>query len=222
MSNTPSIEEDVKETTQREAGKADRRQRIVDAARALLEEDGNVNLSMREIAKRAKVSIATPYNLFGSKRAIVLAVLEDVREFHERFASAKDLQAIERVFEALALTLSYHVDQPEFYRTLWASLLDSSGCADLRAELITPQSGQFWSDLLDQAVKEGTLARDTDVHSVREVLGMVFTGAMLRWVLGGCDAQDLEPLICRGYGFVLQGFATKKGRMLIQKKLAAY
>ena len=34
---------------------------------------------MRALAVRAGVSLATPYNLFGSKRAIVLAVLEDVR-----------------------------------------------------------------------------------------------------------------------------------------------
>lgn len=208
--------------SKREASKAGRRKRIVDAARALLEEPGDATLSMREIAKRANVSIATPYNLFGSKRAIVRAVIEDAREFHERFASVKDLTGVEQIFEALKLTLSYHVEQPEFYRTIWASLLDSTGSAELRSELITPQSEQFWVTLLTQATDEGLLTKETDVTIIQETLSMVFAGAMLKWVLGGCSVEDLEPLICRGYGLVLVGTATRKGQAMIRDRLTAY
>src|SRR5271168_2287443 len=52
----------------REAGKRERRRRIIEAARALIRETGNAGLSMRALAARAGVSLATPYNLFGSKR----------------------------------------------------------------------------------------------------------------------------------------------------------
>ena len=60
----------------REQAKAERRHRIVRAARDLIRETGDTDLSMRMLAQRAKVSLSTPYNLFGSKRAVVLAVLE--------------------------------------------------------------------------------------------------------------------------------------------------
>src|ERR1700748_3679065 len=101
----------------REAGKAERRQRIIQAARQLVRETGNAGLSMRALAARAGVSLATPYNLFGSKRAIVLAVLEDVREYRERFAAARATDPIARLFTALDLALEYYMNDPRFYKT---------------------------------------------------------------------------------------------------------
>src|SRR6185295_3324471 len=82
----------------RETAKAERRARIIRAARELIRETGNAGLSMRAIASRAGVSLATPYNLLGSKRAIVLAVLQDVRDFQERFAHVRSSDPLERIF----------------------------------------------------------------------------------------------------------------------------
>ena len=93
------------EPGKREQAKAERRSRIVHAARDLIRETGDTNLSMRMIAKRADVSLATPYNLFGSKHAVVLAVFEDERDFTERFSKIKAENAIERIFEAHALAI---------------------------------------------------------------------------------------------------------------------
>ena len=53
----------------------------------------------------AGVSLATPYNLFGSKRAIVLAILQDVREFHVRFSHRQVSDPLERIFTELRLCL---------------------------------------------------------------------------------------------------------------------
>ena len=57
--------------SRREEAKAERRHRIVTAARDLIRETGDTGLSMRAIAARANVSLSTPYNLFGSKGAIL-------------------------------------------------------------------------------------------------------------------------------------------------------
>src|SRR5271155_4601467 len=112
--------------SRREDAKTERRHRIVTAARDLIRETGDTGLSMRAIAARAAVSLSTPYNLFGSKRAIVLAVLEDIQEFHERFAKLRSVSAIERIFQALWMSISYYVDDPDFYRTLWTGVFDMS------------------------------------------------------------------------------------------------
>ena len=50
----------------REQAKAERKLRIVRAARDLIRETGHTDLSMRALSKRADVSLSTPYNLFGS------------------------------------------------------------------------------------------------------------------------------------------------------------
>jgi AcrR family transcriptional regulator len=96
----------------REAGKAERRKRIIHAARDLIRETGNVGLSMRALAARAGVSLATPYNLFGSKRAIVLAVLDDVREYHDRFAHLRSTDPLERLFGAVDIAIDFLRGRP--------------------------------------------------------------------------------------------------------------
>ena len=80
----------------REKRKLERRERILAAAQELIRATGSLGLSMRALATKAEVSLATPYNLFGSKRAIVLAVLQDVREFHDRFSHLRATDPLER------------------------------------------------------------------------------------------------------------------------------
>jgi len=142
----------------REQAKAERRLRIMAAARDLIRETGDTNLSMRTIAKRAKVSLATPYNLFGSKRAVVLAVLEDERDFAERFASLRPVNSIDHLFQALALAVGYYTDDPDFYLTLWKAMLDTNGKEG--GGLSTPQrraqSHALWRTLLERAQRDGS------------------------------------------------------------------
>ena len=137
--------------SRREDAKAERRRRIVAAARDLIKETGDAGLSMRAIAARAGVSLTTPYNLFGSKRAIVIALLEDVREFHERFSQLHRVGAVDRIFQAVSITLAYLADDADFYRTLWTEALrfDSK---ELRGELQSPQRYGFWWALLNDCL----------------------------------------------------------------------
>lgn len=210
-------------SSKREEGKEARRRRIVEAARALIRETGDTGLSMRAIAARAKVSLATPYNLFGSKRGVVMAVLEDAREFQEKFSTLKDLSAVDRIFRALSFTLAYHVQDPGFYHTLWASLLDPrGGDAELRAELITPQNTLFWRGLLDEARREGAIAEDIDMDLLQEALSGRFAAVMLKWVMGGGSVRELEPAACFGYASTLCACATDSFRPEIRRRMMAF
>ena len=70
----------------REEGKNERRNRITAAARSLIQ-SGDSGFRMRALAEEAGVSIATPYNLFGSKQAILSAVMDaDLSRFKETLA----------------------------------------------------------------------------------------------------------------------------------------
>lgn len=204
----------------REEGKEERRRRIVDAARALIRETGDAGLSMRAIAARANVSLATPYNLFGSKRGIVMAVLEDAREFQERFAALKDLSAVERIFMAVRITLAYHVQDPEFYRTLWAALLDTrGGDPELWAELITPRSSLFWRGLLEEALADGAIADDIDMDLLQATLNGRFASVILTWVLGGSSVHELAPGACFGYASALCAAASDDFRPQARRRM---
>ena len=207
--------------SQREDAKAERRRRIVAAARDLIRETGDAGLSMRAIAARANVSLTTPYSLFGSKRAIVIAVLEDVREFGERFSSLRHTDPIDRIFHALRLSLGYYTEDPDFYRTLWSEALNLSG-KDLRNELITPQRYAFWWALLVEAQREGALLADLDLDLLLRSLDLVFGSTMLAWVLGAIQIEELEASVGFGYALALRGAANPDAQTGIEKRLKTY
>ena len=212
-------------TGRREEAKSERRLRIISAARDLIRERGHTNLSMRTIAKRAKVSLGTPYNLFGSKRAVVLAVLEDERDFAERFANLHPLDPIERIFQALTLAVGYYTDDPDFYRTLWKALLDTSsreGAAGLATPERRAQSHALWRKLIENAQRGGALAREVSAVALERNLAYAFNGVMLSWVLGGIDTCDMLPAAGFAYALALKGAATKSGREHLTKRIATY
>ena len=193
--------------SRREEAKEERRRRIITAARDLIRETGDTGLSMRAIAARANVSLSTPYNLFGSKRAIVVAVLEDIREFHERFAKLRSVNAVERIFQALAMSIRYYVDDPDFYRTLWTGMFDMSG-KEVRAALARPERDAFWLALINAAAENGALLADIDTEMLLRDLDLTFGAVMLNWVLGALSVDELAPAAAYGYALTLRGAAT--------------
>ncbi len=208
----------------REQAKAERRLRIVAAARELIRKTGDTNLSMRTIAQKAKVSLATPYNLFGSKRALVIAVLEDDRDFAQRFASLHAINAVEHIFQALTLATGYYTDDPDFYRTLWKALLDTSGKdgGGLATAQRRAQSHALWRTLLENAQREGFLEADISVDVLERSLMHTFNGVMLGWVVGAIETDQMLPAAGFGYALKLRGAATKTGRERLSKKIATY
>jgi AcrR family transcriptional regulator len=208
----------------REKAKAERRLKIVRAARDLIRETGDTNLSMRMIAHRAEVSLATPYNLFGSKRAVVMAVLEDERDFLHRFMSLKVDNAIDRIFEANALGAGYFIQDPDFYRPLWKALLDTNGEDD--TGLATPerlaQTRAAWRWLLTTAQEEDLLRRDMPVELLERTMSHLGNGLMLSWAMGTMATDELLPASGLGYALVLYSAATPAGRIHLDRQIARY
>ena len=194
----------------RESGKAERRQRIIHAARDLIRETGDAGLSMRALAARAGVSLTTPYNLFGSKRAIVLAVLDDIKEFQSRFAGLPASDPLERIFAALRIAAEFYTADPAFYRTLWAAVFDTT--AEVRSAIFNPKRDAFWQRLLDDACKAGALSPDVDVELLRIQLDYVFRSVMLDWLLEKVRSEDLVVTIAYGYALMLNGVASPDWR----------
>jgi AcrR family transcriptional regulator len=220
----PKTIEEVQDQSRRELGKAARRSRIVRAARDLIRETGSTELSMRMIAKSAGVSLTTPYNLFGSKWAVVLAVFEDERDFAARFAKLSAPNALDRIFDAHALAMSYFINDPAFYRTLWRALLNTQG-GDTTG-LATPErlkrNKDAWRSLIEQAQAEGLLERWVSPDALEQALSCFANGAMLSWAMGALKTQDLLPSTSLGYALTLRGAATIAGARLLEPRIEHY
>lgn len=212
------------ETGRREQAKAERRQRIVRAVRDLIRETGDANPSMRLIASRAEVSLATAYNLFGSKQAVVLAVLEDRRNFEEKLAGMKTENPVDLVFVAHELAVSFYLQDPEFYRPLWRALLDTSGKDG--NELVSPErqaeTREASRAILAQAQDEGFLRKDESVDWLERSLSHCAVGATLAWATDTLSSAALLPSAGLSYAYILYAAATPKGEAVLERRIAKY
>lgn len=103
----------AKETT----GKGERtRQAIMDAARAIILNEGYTAASMRKIGEGAGITPAAIYNHFESKEALFGALLEEVVPLAEMTAFLQSLQAesaqelLEKGFRGMASIIVAHED----------------------------------------------------------------------------------------------------------------
>jgi AcrR family transcriptional regulator len=196
--------------SRREAGKAERRRRIIHAARDLIRETGNTGLSMRALAARAGVSLATPYNLFGSKRAILLSVLDDIREYLDRFRHLRATDPLQRLFGALDICVDFYVADPLFDRTVWAALFDPSD--EFRSQIFNSRRAAFWEALVRDVAEAGVLMPEVDVELLFRALDRSFGAAMLEWVTRDLTDSQLGPTVRYGYALILRGAASPDWR----------
>ena len=208
----------------REQAKAERKLRIVRAARDLIRETGHTDLSMRALSKRADVSLSTPYNLFGSKRAVVLAVLEDERDFAERFEQLRAANSIDRLFSAHEIAFGYYTSDPDFYRTLWRALLNTTGQDEtgLASPERVAEMREIWFGMVTSAANDGYLDADMPCELVLQSMAQITGGALLSWAMGSLPTEGLTASVGIGYALCLRGAATQAGRKLIDAHLARY
>jgi AcrR family transcriptional regulator len=195
----------------REDAKAERRDRIVVAARELIRETGDAGLSMRALARRAGVSLTTPYNLFGSKRAIVLGAIGDSKAFVEGLERFSNDGVLEKIFGALTVSSRIYAADQRFYMALFQTLFDISGGAEYR-HFFGPGRHAFWRALISQAVDEGLIDPDIDLDLFTQALEQSILSTLLQWVLGDISAEHMEPAMAYGFALVLGGAATDKAR----------
>lgn len=216
---TEAIDTHAAPPGRRAAGKEERRQRIIAAARDLIRETGSTGLSMRELAKRAGVSLATPYNLFGSKAAVVLAVLQDVRAFRERFGRLAADDPVARIFAAVDMACDFYLDDPAFYMTLWQAVFGTAG--DVRQAIYNPKRDAFWRGLVDAAGDAGAIHASIDRGLLLRQLDVHFRSVMLDWAVGDLPPPALAPAARHGYALILAGAADARARDALLARVAA-
>jgi AcrR family transcriptional regulator len=111
----------------REKQKNERCQRILDAAEALIRGTASIDFTMRQLAAAAEVSLATPFNLFGSKEGLLYALLtrslDDIIVTGLRF---REPDPMTHVIEAGENAVRAFLDDPDFLRPLYQVLLSVS------------------------------------------------------------------------------------------------
>jgi AcrR family transcriptional regulator len=204
----------------REKQASERRDRILAAARKLIRRTGGTGFSMRALADEAEVSLATPYNLFGSKGGVLYALLnaslENLDQATVTFSSTKP---VERVLEVAGIAADLYARDAAFYRPLMQFLL---GARDVehRPRFIE-QSLRRWTRTVQAALRHGLLSASVDVDLLARQLMINFIGVLDLWIHeeldeAGCRAQSLY-----GSTLLVLASASAAARASLSERLKA-
>jgi AcrR family transcriptional regulator len=182
----------------REEAKNQRRAKILDAARDLMR-GGDVAFTMRRLAESAGVSIATPYNLFGSKQAVMFAALEtDLSGFARRVAGA-EVDVPEVFFRAVEIACEQYARDPDYHRAVLFAAYNDGG-RDYRSLFAGPGHA-LWRDLVARGIDAGRLSSTLQPDAFAAAMEHQLFACVLEWVRG---ELELEELVLRAhYAFAL-------------------
>ncbi len=189
-----------------ETHKAERRARIQKAARRLVAERGYEGLTMRDLARAARVSVPTLYNLFGSKDAILTAELYEVAN---AIAAAIPPPGTEGSFFARGMAafdagMSIIEREPEFFRAAIQMFLTSPATSEMRQRV----EGAFIAlnqMNLEAAQRAGHLVEWADPALVARHMHALQMAAYLAWGLGQLDFATFRAASLSGTCHLLAG-----------------
>lgn len=200
--------------------KAERRARILQAARRLIARRGVDGLTLRDLAAEAIVSVPTVYNLVGGKQAVLSALLgETLVRVAARLESARAGGLVERALALCEAGWAEVLDEPSYFRGLVHSFLVSQENADVRRD-IDESNVRLMSGVLAAARADGELADWVEPDALARTLWANYMVAMIGWAAG--ELSDEELPACATYGLCLillgvaRGDAVKKLERLIR------
>jgi AcrR family transcriptional regulator len=188
--------------------KAERRERILGSAREMIGARGYESLTMRDLARIARVTVPTIYNLIGGKEAVLFAAVEE--------QTAQFLAAIEYDGEPCAGSRALTVvdsctremlRMPRYYRSLLGILLQSEPAREMRDLVDRALVGEFKSALL-QLRDAGELVEWVDPATLARGLTSQLEFTSMRWAGGQLDSDLLPDAAVYGVGLMLLGAAT--------------
>ena len=196
---------------------AARLDRILDAAGALLRETGGVGFTMKDVATRAGVAPATPYNLLGTKDGLLYALLN--RALDPLFIGVlrhKAADALEHPIEAAAFAAELYTSDPIVYRELSRVYLSTPD--DLHRPWFMHRSMSFWKHAIEVAILQKRLPADeADRDDLPRLLMIHFIGCVDLWVNHDLDDAGFRAQVAYGTSLIMLGFADAAG----QRKLLA-
>jgi AcrR family transcriptional regulator len=171
----------------REREKEERRQSILQAARAVFFENGFHRATVDDVAERAEVSKGTVYLYYESKETILaFLLLEGLDELVETLAAAyaatEPFAATERVRRLSQAYLAFFEEKPEYFRLLMATdrgRFQDSVTPEIYGQVLTASlDGLDWAaKAIQQGVDHGVF-RCCDARQAASILWATMNGVL--------------------------------------------
>lgn len=201
--------------------KAERRARILAAARQLIAERGFEGLTMRELARAGRVSVPTVYNLFGGKHAVLMAELEGTfTVVVQSQAGTGGRSVVERAFAMCDAGNRDLLATPAYSRELMHVFLASEATRALRLSM----HGRYvalMADVLRDGQAAGEIVAWADPTAVAGRMFAHYVHAMLEWAEGDLDDDEFRAATELGMALMLLGLARGRAATLLAKRAEA-
>lgn len=199
---------------------AERRARILAAARGLIAEGGFEGLTMRQLAELARVSVPTVYNLIGNKFLLLEALVK------EQFAQAANALArvppgrsiVEYVEIMTDVTHDLLLGNPRYTRALIQVFLTADDSAPAR-RAIDAQCLALIGSALEAAQAAGEIASWADAPLVARQTYALYVSGVLGWASGELEEEALRMSTRFGLGLLLLGLSEGEPRARLEKAL---
>jgi AcrR family transcriptional regulator len=187
--------------------KAERRTRILAAARKLVAERGYDGLTMRDLASAARVSVPTLYNLFGSKDAILIAELEQIAvRMAARMPPIGRMSFMARGELGFEAGMQIITEAPEFFRAVLRMALTSPESSPMRRRAEEGFIAIMTGNLV-AAKAAGQLADWAEPDLVARHMFAHYMAVFLSWSLGELDLASFRLAALSGVCHLLIGVA---------------
>jgi len=198
--------------------KGDKQINIINGAIALFASDG-VGIATSKIAKQAKVSPTTPYNIFGSKRQLLTDVI--VRDFLtdviKQQLTSSDADSLLDVFSHIDKIESVMMTKERFVKDLICGIIQSSPELDTQPLLALMQD--IAAGWVTQQVANKTLAQQTNTLFVSQQMAAAVAGSLFSWASNSIPSDDLKWRLKYVIASEVYVHATVKHRPIIHKLL---
>ncbi len=200
---------------------AERRGRILAAARRLIAERGFEGLTMRELARASRVSVPTVYNLFGGKHAVLLAELE------ETFAAvAGSLEGVggrgvvERAFAICNTGNRELLAVPAYSRELVHVFLVAEETRPMR-RAINERYVALMAGVLADGQDAGELVPWVNPIVLARPMFAHYVHAMIEWAGGELADDEFRAATELGMSLMVLGVASGRARRALTAHAAA-
>lgn len=194
------------------ARQMERQARILSCAREMLDESGYEGLVIRDLAKRAGVSAATIYNLYGTKDGVILESLKDLldRLGDEIQKSVSDDPVADLIMSCEVMTGQIQLT-PQYAAAMTRAALMANNNPALTRTLIG-RDIPFYYDCLSRLQVQKKLKGKFDLKELATQFSAHLWGLVIFWMAAHVELDELVNQSVRAMKLLLAGVVTEKVR----------
>ena len=197
----------------RKSQKEATRQRVLDAARELFETLGYEETTVREIARRAQVSVGSVFTTFSSKSDILSQVMTDrLDELYgelDRVIPSLRGSTTDRLRSMFAIHFAFETRRTKLFLAHIAAAYDWTLAPTTRPYGKTPRLRLIVRDCLTDGVARGDVDASADIDLIIDALMAIYAWTYRLAAWEGADAAAMSAVFDRQVGLIAEGFRPR-------------